>query len=1406
MTEKKYPLRLKDLFRMRPNASSWTNWSQRLFIVGLAILGLVVVGHLIIRFIIWPQLETSKSAVEKLLSERIGVTVKIDQLHVRWDGMRPEFDITGLEFIQRQDRSEASIANQPVLKIGEIRGELSWSSFYYLKPYFNQLHANNAIIQVTRDPQQRLYVAGILAGTDSNDLDTQNWLFSQNNLQLGNVTILWKDFSKPKNDVADLRIETLSLQHGIRNHELSAALFSPWHQGKLSLSGNFTHRLGGQAGNWRDWIGDFQWDVQSLDIGQLTRDFEIPFKQLSGVLRSTGKLSLSKGLPDGGQFSIAIDQPVFQQSKSNQAIEFAQLEMDAKQFSSGKFISLGIQRLAWREKTQGPNVALETLAPITFSWQVPKKNGELEKFSFSSAKISLQNLSLFALNLPIPNRIRQIIEQSEPRGELHDLSVVWSDTTSGIPLVGGLIGSEGPKFDIAGKLNNVSIKRYQNSIPGITNLSGSMNTNQDQGSIELNSKNLQLTIDGFLVDPKMNLDSVAGKINWSYKNKQWTLGTQDLTISNIDLALNAKGSYAIGKDKAPNHIDLAIQFDRAEIQSIYRYLPAKISKDAGAYIEKSLVSGQIKNGSLKIKGDPNRAPFDIPNSGQFNLNLPISNVVYRPAPLLPINKGSWPEFSDLDGLITMQQTKLVVAIQQARYQSLQVQNVNAEITNVASNQASVELKGKVHGPINEMMDYLKTTPVLLQRPKLANNLKLAGIGQLDLQFNLPLENTADLKFDALLLLKGNTVQWSNLAPFNQVQGSLRLTEDLPRFEQLTADFFGGTVSLKPNIAGSQSNRNLYDLSGKVDFAKLKEHYSSKVGAQSQQLINALNGNVAFKGHLGISNNLTELNLDLDLNALASNLPQPLDKKAGSSLKGQFKYQSIASDNAANRSSEWTAQIGKTISLAGKIDPQEVVRQGIGIGAPAIIPEKGLGLNLQANDLNVDDWHSLLYPKIGSSDSAKQKLAPSRVNQSPATAADGLNGLTVRVRNAVALNRQWPNLNLSAKLVGGVWQIEAKSPHLEGQVQYQARPDYDLVKGKLVRLNIPKSMTTEMHELSPLQSKKQGSVDSKVQLPSKSTPLGSIPELDLTIDEFSVNQYKPGGIVIKTRNSPNLINIQNLQVINPYATSVITGEWSSDPQGSNERVMIDLNSQVKDLGAVVAYWGSPKAVEGGKGTVTAKLDWNGSPYDPSFDTLGGQLNINLENGRLLQVDSGIAKVIGVFSLESLLKFATLNIQGSLGNVVIAGTSFSSLAGDFVIRNGVARTKNFTMQLNQARVATSGLVNVPKQTQDLRITIFPSIDATAGALALFAVNPIIGASALIGQYLISNQLNRSLQSDYLVQGSWDKPDVVPLDQNGKPLDPKVIETIRSRNLLRQQKMPSIPSAPSISTPSPGLAPKN
>ena len=238
--------------------------------------------------------------------------------------------------------------------------------------------------------------------------------------------------------------------------------------------------------------------------------------------------------------------------------------------------------------------------------------------------------------------------------------------------------------------------------------------------------------------------------------------------------------------------------------------------------------------------------------------------------------------------------------------------------------------------------------------------------------------------------------------------------------------------------------------------------------------------------------------------------------------------------------------------------------------------------------------------------------------------------------------------------------------------------------------------------------------------------------------------------------------------------------------------------IKDAGQIIAHWSSQKSIEGGQGQVAAKVEWDGSPFKPKFETLSGKASLNLTKGRLLEVDTSGAKLLDVLSLQSLFRFATLDLKGSLGSVATKGTPFTSIDSDFDISSGIAQTKQFNMVLDQARVAMSGQINIPKQTQDLRVAIFPSIDASAGSLAAFAINPIVGLGALVGQFLITNQINRNFQSDYLVQGSWEDPDVIPLDQKGQPIDPKTLDRIRSKELLREQDRPDYTNAPNSGAP--------
>jgi len=293
--------------------------------------------------------------------------------------------------------------------------------------------------------------------------------------------------------------------------------------------------------------------------------------------------------------------------------------------------------------------------------------------------------------------------------------------------------------------------------------------------------------------------------------------------------------------------------------------------------------------------------------------------------------------------------------------------------------------------------------------------------------------------------------------------------------------------------------------------------------------------------------------------------------------------------------------------------------------------------------------------------------------------------------------------------------------------------------------------------------------------------------------FNWSKAHLGQTKLKTKTSNNLLIIESIQFNNPQGSSITSGQWIGATANQQEHSNINIDLDVRDAGQIIANWGSHKSIEGGQGKITANAEWDGSPFSPKYETLTGKVNLTLEKGRLLEVNTSDAQILDILSLQSLFRFATLALQGSLGNIVSKGTPFNTINASFDISNGIAQTKQFTMGLDQARVAMTGQINVPKQTQDLRVTIFPTIDATAGSLAAFAINPIVGLGALVGQYLITNQINRNLQADYLVQGSWEKPEVIPLDQKGQPIDAKTLNTIRSKDLLKEQSKPNTTIAP-------------
>jgi len=1368
-------------------APRWSRWSRRLLKV-LALLAVLAVGlHFGVRYLVWPQIEKSKPALEKLIGGRLGVTVSIDDVRVNWDGLRPEFAINGLRFYAAAaDPASADKKNAAVLTIQSISGELSLLSFYHLAPYFQTLTISDAELTAVRDQAGLVSIAGIALDPNQSGYASSNWLLAQNAIRLSNLVIHWRDLDQKKLNT-EVRVETLSLSSGVRTHLIDLVALLPGDPNPIRFNADFRHRIGGEIGNWRNWSGQFAWDFKGLNLNRLALDFKLPIPMLEGILESRGFLSLSNGSLNGGDALLLADDLRMQLKEGRDLLEFGRLEAEVEESSKGKTLSVTTKKLAWRDYGISKQAPLKQLSPMTFYWTPPKAGEEIRDFGFSSPSISVTDATLFALNLPLPNKVHRIILGSKASGFLENVDIQWAESTTALPLPKTWLPNTNLSLSIKADLKDFRFLGPRNVLPSVSNLTGRLETTEKQGSLIFNSPNLELDISGFLADPNLKLNTALGRIDWQKIKNQWQINAKNIAFSNPDVSATLTAGYSFGDPKQTDLLALDIQFDRATLTQVHRYLPVEMALDARQYLSKAFLGGEIKKGSLHIKGDPDQIPYSAQYPGEFTLNLPISNAIFSPVPTLPANQGAWPAFSNITGKVTMQESALTVQIEKANYQDVVLQSVQAKIKDVTANNAELKVQGSASGELSNMLDYIRPTPILQKRPSFAQDLRVRGAADLNVDLTIPLSGSKDLEMDIRLGLLGNQIQWSDYPPLTNAKGSLRITEDVPMFETIRAELLGGSIQVSSQPA--KGSEKLLTIAGGINTNELKKHLLDTSDPTLAPLLNAMTGRIAYDGQIRIDKSSIDSNIRFNLNAFGLNAPEPFKKTVNTPLNGRLNFKRNADQKSGDTTITWSSQIGDRLFTQGSSIVGGPTRQAYSIGTPATLPQNGIAFAITENELDLDAWQAFLMPPETSTVSGKKELGP---KNSPAL--DGAVPIQVnaQVKKLTLLNRLWPDLQLNANRKNTQLQLQITSPNVTGQLQWQAKKKIDIagqVSGNLSALRIPEA-SRSVDASSPIVSKQD----------LAQTAVTDLPNINVAIDDFYYGDKPFGKVSLNASRSANALVINKLQVANPQDTTVIHGTWHGSDQSKPERTEFDINMAIADLGPIASRWGNPKSIEGGEGKVTGKLAWTGSPMQPQLTTLAGNVNIALEKGRLLKVDTTAAKLFSVLSLQSLLRFATLDLQGSLGTVVSQGTAFKTITGQFAVNNGVAKTNDFLLQLDQARVAMTGLIDAPKETQDLRITVFPSIDATSGALAVFAINPIAGLGALIGQYLVTNQINKAMQSDYLVQGSWTDPEIIPLNQQGQPLDPSVLKGIRAKGLLKEQAKPSAPSAPNLNQPTP------
>jgi uncharacterized protein YhdP len=337
---------------------------------------------------------------------------------------------------------------------------------------------------------------------------------------------------------------------------------------------------------------------------------------------------------------------------------------------------------------------------------------------------------------------------------------------------------------------------------------------------------------------------------------------------------------------------------------------------------------------------------------------------------------------------------------------------------------------------------------------------------------------------------------------------------------------------------------------------------------------------------------------------------------------------------------------------------------------------------------------------------------------------------------------------------GEIQLDLDAPKAKGRLRWQPQNKSDsLLRASFDRLWLDSGSRTDAQELA--QTDKSGLAH-------------HWPRVDLRVDDFRVGARQWGNVEVQAQPvyATRSWDISKLVIANPDAVLTGQGRWATralDPRSkAQSRTVLDLQLELKNGGGLLARTGYPGVVRDTAGKVSGQLNWPGSPLAFSGGTLGGKLSLNLEKGRFLKAEPGVARLVGVLNLQTLPR----RIKLDFSDVFSEGFTYERIRGDLEFLEGEVSTTNLRIVGVQASVLLEGSASIRNETQNLRVLVLPEVNAGLASLGYAAlVNPAIGLGAFLAQYVLRDPVRKLLAYEYQLTGSWDDPVVTPIARESR-----------------------------------------
>ena len=1328
-------------------------WKKRVRWLLLLIALLFVAAHLLTRFYIWPQVEKNKATFEQVISQTLGVNLKIENIQTGWDFLWPSFKIDNIKLYELGDSNSAK------LSIPQVTGKLSWETLWKLQPHFHDLRFADALIQMQRDSKGNWNIAGIKLDQSTAGYQFGNWLFEQDSLELKNAKINWLDQQFQSSQYL-LEIESLELKNSWFKHAIDLNIKTPWHSNTASIKADFRHSIFGNAGNWKDWIGRLEWQINELNLAKVNQLFDSPVNVVSGQLNSQGKAYIDDGALDGGSTKLAAQNLHIEWPRLGAPLKIARIDTELEQTTSGKKMSVSAPLLKWQVSERSPP---KELNGISVYWDMAAHIDAITHAGVKAEEIDINLVEQLAKQFPLPKDIAEFIKQYQPSGMLKNLDANWHAEASKLPFNIRIPGFNESHYKLSFDFEKAHLKPEKKGLLSLTNLTGRLYATELGGELTLDSENAFVVLPKVLENDSLALDLIKGKIKWLKKDAGLEYQISQLKLTNESANLIFDANYKTKTAKSPADLFIKADIKEADVKNLTRYFPLEMSKNARVYLNGALKEGRIRNGQIHIHGDPLHIPFDTKFPGIFELNLPIEQVQYSPAPTADKKQGQWSDFSDVHGTVSFKGPKLQLDLKRASFESVQLSDIQGVVDDVVSPTATLKINGVAKGSSQELLKYYVDSPSGKSIEAISKKIEISGNAQLKINIEMPLNDTKETKLQGEVKLDRNQAKINQRLTVQEISGDLLFSEENIIGRNLRAQLLGGELIIdNVNKLPWQSSSDM-KVSGKVDINQLIQALNTSDSSEIKKIQAHLNGLLAYDGKLAIRSKGYQLDLGLKLDQLNSQFPAPFNKKSGQGLTGQFNLSNLSED--PDKPTSGQLKIGKIIDAKFVSGANQKFRLGLGINAPGYVPQKGFSSTIVLDQLDVSAWQSWLDKNFPE--------PPKQASANAATSSDfDIDTVSANIKNLKLADRSFKDVSLQATHDKEQWHASIQSPVAKGLLQW-----------KSARAGFPQGKLTARLQQLVIENTESGDTLTK----GVNKRIQKIPALDIQSDELIFNNNSYGKMELLASNDKNDWKIEKLTLKTADAQINATGRWvlpRETKQLSAGKTELNFDLDINNAGKLLSKLGFPKAIDDGSGKLVGQINWANAPYSFDIKSLNAELSLDLIKGTILQVDPGVARLLGVLSFQGLSRIATLDIGGVLKPIVSQGTPFDRITSTGAIDNGVANIKDLSMRGPQGNIRLTGKADLVQENQDIRVTVVPNFNAGSASLAYTFINPIIGLSTMVGQYLIADEVSKLFQLDYLVQGTWANPQIIALDNKGKPLDEKQLKEIRDKSLLKQQ----------------------